>query len=595
MHDVKLGLEILLEGPQPALWSIHTRRETLRFLRKRGKDIPQKSLARLVKKILEGPPRSLYRRDIPNDIWKDLRDHAIFLRLGKLKESGATLPKSTKDAYERIQPLQPDSHSGQPLGDHPEEFVSVHYAVSTVDPLGTNETDPAVDFTNMSMEQFVKWAETQTGGYWDCSRRWWRFVEEDIASSVKLLQGASDKEIWPIPPWSKVLEELWEKEKKQGEETTVNDALKRKVAGTLITMPSETLAKIDVPASRWLREVRANLDEKSRCALWRSVWDASLTDDEPEGNLDFQKACNHAGGILGEILWKELADRIPKFVADKNPGFPEQLRSSFELVAEENRPSGNLARVNIAPWLPWFYRIDRDWTTRTFFQRMDPDDEKTFDPYLWEGYFWCPQCTADLLAAFKPLFFKILVNLDLIPKSVRSNGVALFIDAAVPMDRGIDTEEAKWVLWNIGIDRLADAARRLRDMLDGAGEKSVALWRDTVGPWFEVAWPRRTKDKSPELSRELAWMAMESGNAFPYVVAAIEDILTPEQYNAALFLLRKKEEIIKRHPNAALTLVDKLFHDGSSLKYLREVLECIAEAKPELKKDDRFQRLDAKT
>ena len=39
MHDVDLGLEVLLDGPRPALWDIHTKRETLRFLRKRGQDI----------------------------------------------------------------------------------------------------------------------------------------------------------------------------------------------------------------------------------------------------------------------------------------------------------------------------------------------------------------------------------------------------------------------------------------------------------------------------------------------------------------------------------------------------------------------------
>ena len=594
MHEVKLGLEVLLEGPQPALWGIHTQRETLRFLRKRAKDIPKERLDRLIEEILEGPP-SLYRQDTPEDTWKGLRDRAIRLRLDKLTESGAALPDTYREACNRIPTLQSNSYPWPTLGDHPEEFVSPQYAVIAGDPFESSKDDPSVDFAHISVEQFVKWAKTQTGGYWECSRDWRWFAENDIDSAVKLLKSAADKRSWPIPPWYKVLEMLREKEEKQDGEGTINDDLKRKVAGALITMPLETLAKLDVPASRWLREVRANLDEKSRCALWRSVWDASLTDDKPEGNLDFQKACNHAGGILGEILWKELADCIPKFVAGKNPGFPEQLRSNFELVAEENRPSGNLARVNISPWIAWFYRIDRDWTERTFFQRMDPDDEKTFDPYLWEGYFWYPQCTADLLTAFKPQFFKILGNLDRLRESVRdtvcSNGAALFIDLAVPTDRGIDTEEAKGVLWSIGIDGLTDAARRLRDMLDGAGEKSGVLWRDTVDPWFAKAWPRRLKDRSPDLSEQLAWMAMESGDAFPQAVAAIEDILAPEKHNTTFSILMEKKDIIERYPDAVLTLAARLVDDSSDGWDLSDVLKRIAKAKPEMKEDDRFRKL----
>lgn len=599
MHDVKIGLEVLLEGAQPALWDIHTQRETLRFLRKRAKDIPKERLGRLVEEILKGPPRNLYVPDISEDTWKEIRDRAIRLRLDKLKESGTDLPDSYQEACNHIPELQSDSHPGQPLGNHPEEFVSVQYAVSTIDSFDTNEADSAVDFADMSVEQFVQWAETQKGGYWECSRDWWRFVEEDIESAVNLLKAASGKGIWPIPPWYKILEVLRGKEEKQDKQGTVDDALKRRVAGLIIAMPAEKLVKLDFPASKWLGEVRTKLGEKPRRALWGAIWDASLMGEPPEGKLDFSNAINHAGGILGEILWKELTDRISEVSAGENPGFPEPLRLDFERIAEDEHPSGKLARVNLSQWLIWFYRIDPGWTERAFFRRMDIENEKAFDPYLWEGYLWNPRCTADLLTAFKPQFFKILGNLDRLRESVRdtvcSNGAALFIDLAVPTDRGIDTEEAKGVLWSIGIDGLTDAARRLRDMLDGAGEKSGVLWRDTVGPWFARAWPRRLKDRSPEISEQLAWMAMESGDAFPQAVTAIEDILTPEKYSASLFHLTEKKDIIERYPDAVLTLVARLVGENSGVWNLREVLECIAEAKPELKEDDRFQRLDAKT
>lgn len=597
MHDVKLGLEVLLEGPQPALWGIHTQRETLRFLRKRGKDIPKEDLVILIEEILKGP-RNLYRQDTPEDTWKGLRDRAIRLRLDKLTESGAALPDMYQEACNRIPPLQSDSYPWPTLGNHPEEFVSPQYAVITGDPFDRNEAGP-VDFASVSDDQFIEWAKTQTGGYWDCSRDWWQFVEEDIVSSVKLLQGASDKEIWPIPPWYKILEVLREREEKQDKQETVDDALNRKVAGLIIAMPAEKLAKLDFPASKWLEKVRTKLGEKPRRALWGTIWDASLMGEPPEGKLDFSNAINHAGGILGEILWKELTDRISKVSAGENPGFPEPLRPDFERIAKDDHPSGKLARVNLSQWFIWFYRIDPGWAERAFFRRMDIENEKAFDPYLWEGYLWNPRCTADLLAAFKPLFFKILRNIDRLRESVRDtvcdHVVALFIYLAVPPGRGIDTKEAEEVLWNIGIEGLAKAARTLRNMLDGAGEKSGALWRDTIGPWFKEAWPMRLSDRSPEISANLAWMAMESGDAFPQAVDTIEGILKPEEYSASLYRLTKKENLIKRYPDAVLTLVAGLVGENSGVWNLREVLECIAEAKPELKEDDRFQRLDART
>ena len=586
MHDVKLGLEILLEGPQPALWDIHTQRETLRFLRKRGKDIPKESLARLIEEILKGPPRSSDHEDIEDDEWKKLSNRRIRLRLHKLTESGVALLASAQEIYSRIQHDMP----WRPRGDYSEEFLFFTYKTGFFDPGATG--DPQ-DFSKISIDQFVQWAKTQTGGYWDCSRDWWRFAEADIEPAVDLLHGASDRETWPVPPWSKVLEVLTAREEKK---ETVGDALRHKIVDLLPAMPAEKLAELGIPAARWLREARPKLDEDSRRTAWRSIWEASLTEkDDPEYELDVNVALNHAGGILGEVLWEELVEYVPKVSVGENPGFPERLQTDFERIAEENHPSGKLARVSLVPRLVRLYRIAPDWTRRAFFCRMDPDKEE-FEPYLWQGYFWYPQCTADLLAAFKTFLFKILGNLDrLLESHWRSNGVALFIDLAVPLDRGIDTGEAKGVLWNVGIDGLEDAARRLRDMLDGAGEKSVALWRDTVDPWFKAVWPRRPKDRSPALSRELAWMAMEAGDAFPHVVDAIKDILTPEQYNAALSRLMDKKDLIKRHPCAALTLVSKLVHNGSNRQYLSELLECIERADPELKENDCFRQLDDKT
>ena len=559
MHDVKLGLEILLEGTQPALWDIHTQRETLRFLRKRGKDIPKESLARLIEEILKGPPR----KGIEDDKWKNIHDHEIRLRLDKLKESGVTLPASAKEIYSRIQ------HDMR--GDYSEEF-SVE---ADIESAGGLLHDMPGDYS----EEFP--------------------FEADIESAVDLLHGASARETWPVSLWSKVLEVLTDREKKK---ETLGDALRHKIVDLLPAMPAEKLAELGIPAARWLREVRPKLDKDSRRTAWRSIWKASLTEkDDPEYELDVNAALNHAGGILGEVLWEELwkefVEYVPKVSVGESPGFPERLQTDFQRISGEDHSSGKLARVSLAPRLIWLYRIDPDWTERTFFRRMDPSDKQAFELYLWQGYFWYPQCTADLLAAFKTLFLEILENLDQLPESHwRSNGVALFIDLAVPPDRGIRTEEAKEVLWKVGIDGLADAARRLRDMLDGAGEKSVALWRDTVDPWFKAVWPRRPKDRSPALSQELAWMAMEAGDAFPHVVDAIKDILTREQYDTAFFHLTDKKDLIKQHPGAALTLVSKLVHDDSNRQYLRdqylrELLECIAKADPKLKKSDCFRQL----
>ena len=124
---------------------------------------------------------------------------------------------------------------------------------------------------------------------------------------------------------------------------------------------------------------------------------------------------NHAGGILGNVLYKELTEYYPEIAPAQNPGFPRWLIRRFKCIADSETPSAKLARVRLSPMLFVFYRIDPDWTERTFFGRMDPTDEDRFDPFLWEGFFWYSSCPTDLLKAIKHLLFEIFRDLDRIP------------------------------------------------------------------------------------------------------------------------------------------------------------------------------------
>ena len=587
MHDVDLGLQVLLHGPGPALWDIHTQRETLRFLRKRGQDIRRERLDSLIEAILQGPPRHLYRNDLTDDEWIRLRDHEIRLRLYKLTESGVALTASAQQVYDHIQSDAP----WQTPSDHSEEFIVFFGAGGYV---RQNDADALKNFADMSIEQFTQWSRTQTDEPWEWGQwdgGWGQFAENDVKASVKLLKGAADNEIWPIPPWRKVLDALGQKRMED-----VADTIKYEVADLFVSMPLEELAKLDLPVARWFEGTWQKLEENQRRELWRRIWGASLLNEDPEDDLNYDTPLNHAGGILGYILYQEMAECIPKVSAGENPGFPSRLQSDFEKVAEEDHRSAQLARVRIVPMLAFLYRIDPDWTDLAFFRRMNPDDEAAFDPHLWEGYIRFGRWTTDLLKAFKSLLLRTLQGSDLIPEEeVRHRGVGLFIHMAVPPDRGINRGEAKSTLWEVGTEGLCAAAEALGDILGGAGDKSFVLWRDTVGPWFAEVWPRRTRDTSMRLSQKLARMAVDSGDAFPDVVNAIEDILTPEEWSYTLHKLNQASDLVTRHPKAALALVDKIYsNDHGDSGLLGELLETISTAKPELKRAESYKRLAMK-
>ena len=130
-------------------------------------------------------------------------------------------------------------------------------------------------------------------------------------------------------------------------------------------------------------------------------------------------------------------------------------------------------------------------------------------------------------------------------------------------------------------------------MLQGAGERSPVLWRERIGPWFKLVWPRRRRDKSPELSVSLAQMAIESGNAFPLVVDSIKDVLISEKWNTVLYFLEREEQntsLVTKHPKASLKLIDKIIHDNSDRTRIRQLWNVISQADSSLKMPDSIER-----
>ncbi len=581
--DIELGLEILLDESKPILWDDNFKREMFRLLRKRGQDIPKQQLNQLTEVIQKGPLKEMYQGDLDEDQWNVLSDQYILLRLHKLKESGASLPLKAKEVYDRIQQDQP----WELPGDRSEEFS--FFSSSDKAALVPVATSELADFEILSTEQFISWLQMRAGkGFppWEYSSDWFRFVTNNPQAAVELLKGAADEEVWEAQSWYATLNSCRKKEK-------FSKDLKQEVAELLVHMPLTELKKLNLEAARWFESATGQLSFTLRRKLWQKIWVASFSDEEPQNDLDLNMTLNHAGGILGNVLYNELLRFIPEVAPEQNLGFPEQLRQEFEIIAVNEFPSAKLARVRLAPMLYILYRIDPNWTERTFFHRMDPDDNKKFEQFLWEGFLRLAQCPTDLLVVIKHLLLKILRNLDCIPRHSRSGAVELFTYLAVSSSHEINSNEAKGVLLVIGPEKLKSVARAIKNMLQGANEKSPVLWRETVGPWFTSVWPKRPKDRSRHLSVSLAQMAIASGEAFPLVVDTIKDVLTKEKRDTILYFLQREENksrLLSRYPKASLMLIDKIIHENNNPAIIGQLWNVLSKADPLLEKPDSIKQ-----
>jgi hypothetical protein len=116
----RLALDWLLADEHWWLWSVETQREVIRLLVALAPRLEATMLAELEQAILSGPPRDLYPAEIEPDAWNDTVDHAIWLRLAKVAQTGASLGEEGK---KRLDALSAQHPSWQPAADERDEFL----------------------------------------------------------------------------------------------------------------------------------------------------------------------------------------------------------------------------------------------------------------------------------------------------------------------------------------------------------------------------------------------------------------------------------------------------------------------------------------
>ena len=110
----------------------------MRLLVKQGAKLTPSAQATLEASILAGPPRNMYRDDLDTNRWVALVDHSVWLRLSKLRNSGAERGSGASERITELSAANPDWH----LDSHERDEFS-HWMSGTGDP--DYEDDREVD------------------------------------------------------------------------------------------------------------------------------------------------------------------------------------------------------------------------------------------------------------------------------------------------------------------------------------------------------------------------------------------------------------------------------------------------------------------
>jgi hypothetical protein len=187
------------------LWSVETKRETLRLLVLQGVHLTPQARGRLEATILAGPPRAMYRDDIDPGRWQNMVDYSVWLHLAKLKSSGGNLGSA---ATERLGALSAAHPEWRLATNERDEFS--HWMSGTGDPDFEDNRD--VDLAPRKRAELVDWLKrpppSQRPFYEDT---WLETCRTRFFHCAYALCDLSQEGEWPSGRWREALQ-AWSEE-----------------------------------------------------------------------------------------------------------------------------------------------------------------------------------------------------------------------------------------------------------------------------------------------------------------------------------------------------------------------------------------------
>jgi hypothetical protein len=589
--EVGKGIRAMSRG---SFWNSYHKRELLWALRARWAELSKRDRQAIEKKILDG--REKYDQESDEEYAEYCASRSAE-RLIWMQDAGLALSAATRAQLPRLKSTHPrwrdswaktadaslESRTGwvkreadpTPIADLPlSKVIARCDALAERDFQNFTDHDPfsGLVSTNPQRAMAVLNCEARRNNY---PRRYWSRLFSDWPEDVppqrlKLLARAGAQ-----LPAATIVEIRYELTKWFVDHYAAIDRLERQTAHRFFDRVVEALAHSDVDAMR---------SGRGRT----SVGGVEL----PSNRMGMEYAINAPTANLAEGLFAVL------YAPDPKPGqeLPADVRQRLETLIALPDEGGWHALTIATRNLHQLYPMDRDWTRTLLLPRFDParpDAEAAWSGFIGSNHPASRELFKDMRAHFLAAFAAT--------NRWAEHGIAHLgqhLVLALERQQGgkpyITADEARMAL------RSANSAVRLETLwflrehaaTDGG-------WKRIVVPFFRNVWPRDRQFQTAETSRHLVLLLVDLDDRFPDGVRLVGDFLVSSLNADGLVFLFGSDrdhghgDLMKRFPRETLTLLSKII-DASSPRApygLAEVMTRLAEAAPDLRQDERWQRL----
>jgi hypothetical protein len=299
------------------------------------------------------------------------------------------------------------------------------------------------------------------------------------------------------------------------------------------------------------------------------------------------EAINHPIGNVTQALLNYWFRREP----NDNDLLPTDIEPIFTQLCDVGIEKFRHGRVLLASRLIALFRVDRAWTEKNLLPHFDWSNSVVEAKAAWEGFLWSPRLYRPLVSTFKAEFLSTARHYADLGDHGRQFAAFLTYAALDPAE-GYTSKDFRAAVEALPQEGLQEVARALSQALGSAGEQREDYWKNRVRPFWQQVWPKSRDLASNSIAESLALLCIAAGGAFPAVLTTVEDWLRPIEHPHYVVHRLHAAKLSGRFPEPALRLLDATLADQPwASGEVRQCLEAIATAEPDLSKDPRFQRL----
>ncbi|WP_435234157.1 anti-phage defense-associated sirtuin Dsr1 [Psychromonas sp. PT13] len=551
------------------LWSITVQRELMQLLPTLVNRLSNHEKIRLLKNIIKGPNRKLFRASLNDEDFSRLTQREIWLRLEKLRISGLKFKDDIEEVYQEISKNNP---LWQLEEDQKEEFPFW---------MGGEENYRNVVTSPENEQELIKWLkEKPDHDRWD-EDDWPMRCKNDFILAKNALITLEQDGVWIAERWREALQ-VWTENKLLSFKTW------RYLSEFLLNLEDYKLADISWNLSRWLKSNSKSLSKEQYFRYFDRLIALTSKIELDEINDTLTTAINHPVGMLTESLFQQWYIENP--VDDS--GLTIEFESRFEQIIFSEEKASKLGKVIIAVNTLSLFRVAPEWTAELVLPWFSwSNNEQAI--MAWRSYLWSPRLHKALLVTIKDDLLDTANHYLKLNDGKEQYARFLTYLALQKYDEYRVTELAN-AFKSLPEEALRSVASSLNDALSSSGDKFDEYWNHRVKVFLMKTWPKQTL-LTEQTVNQIALLCLNTKNYFSDAFEILKHSL--RQIKDTEYLVRKTSDskLIKSDPYDVLAFLNQLIEDEPRFQLPTKLSECltkIAEAAPGIESDERFIRLN---